>query len=428
MPATVVVGTQWGDEGKGKLTDLLAREMDMVVRYQGGHNAGHRIVVNGEAFALQLVPSGILYDHITPIIGNGVVVDPAVLLEELDGLAGQGRRHQPPGRERQRPPDHALPPGARPGDRALPGQERAGHDQARHRPGLRRQGDPGRHPGPGPLRPQDLPPEARRRPQGEERRPGQGLQPAAAGRRRHRRPLPGRVRPPDRAHGGRHGRHGPRRHGQGPPGPARGRAGDLPRPRPRHLSLRDVLQPGGRRRLHRVGARAPRHRAGDRHRQGLRDPGRRRSVPDRAGQRRRRAAGRAGPRVRHQHRAPAALRVVRRRHAAPGRAPQLADRGGADQARRPRHVRDASRSASPTRPTASATPTCPTTSRPSTRRRRSTRSCPGGAPTSAAPPRPATCPTAARDYVAFLSEQIGVPVRLVGVGPGREQTVSFATA
>ena len=90
MPATVVVGTQWGDEGKGKLTDLLAREMDMVVRYQGGHNAGHRIVVNGEAFALQLVPSGILYDHITPMIGNGVVVDPAVLLDELDRLIDKG--------------------------------------------------------------------------------------------------------------------------------------------------------------------------------------------------------------------------------------------------------------------------------------------------------------------------------------------------
>ena len=59
MPATVVVGTQWGDEGKGKLTDLLAAEMDVVVRYQGGHNAGHRIVVGGEAFALQLVPSGV---------------------------------------------------------------------------------------------------------------------------------------------------------------------------------------------------------------------------------------------------------------------------------------------------------------------------------------------------------------------------------
>jgi len=90
VPATVVVGTQWGDEGKGKLTDLLAGEMDLVVRYQGGHNAGHRIVVDGEAFALQLVPSGILYPHITPVIGNGVVVDPAVLLAELDTLAAKG--------------------------------------------------------------------------------------------------------------------------------------------------------------------------------------------------------------------------------------------------------------------------------------------------------------------------------------------------
>ncbi|MBW4030663.1 MAG: adenylosuccinate synthase [Acidobacteria bacterium] len=90
MPATVVVGTQWGDEGKGKLTDLLSREMDMVVRYQGGHNAGHRIVVNDEAFALQLVPSGVLYPHITPVIGNGVVVDPAVLLDELDVLGAKG--------------------------------------------------------------------------------------------------------------------------------------------------------------------------------------------------------------------------------------------------------------------------------------------------------------------------------------------------
>ncbi len=90
MPATVVVGTQWGDEGKGRITDLLARDMDLVVRYQGGHNAGHRIVVNGEAFALQLVPSGVLYPHIQPVIGNGVVVDPAVLLAELDALSSRG--------------------------------------------------------------------------------------------------------------------------------------------------------------------------------------------------------------------------------------------------------------------------------------------------------------------------------------------------
>jgi adenylosuccinate synthase len=86
----VVVGTQWGDEGKGKLTDLLAKEMHLVVRYQGGHNAGHTVVVGGETFALQLVPSGVLYPHITPVIGNGVVVDPAVLLDELDTLAGKG--------------------------------------------------------------------------------------------------------------------------------------------------------------------------------------------------------------------------------------------------------------------------------------------------------------------------------------------------
>ena len=90
MPATVVVGTQWGDEGKGKFTDLVAKEMNLVVRYQGGHNAGHTLVVDGERFALQLVPSGILYDHITPVIGNGVVVDPRVLLAELDMLAARG--------------------------------------------------------------------------------------------------------------------------------------------------------------------------------------------------------------------------------------------------------------------------------------------------------------------------------------------------
>ncbi len=91
MSATVVVGTQWGDEGKGKLTDLLAKEMQVVVRYQGGHNAGHTIVVDGQTFALQLVPSGIFYDHITPVIGNGVVVDPGVLLAEIAKLSAAGR-------------------------------------------------------------------------------------------------------------------------------------------------------------------------------------------------------------------------------------------------------------------------------------------------------------------------------------------------
>ncbi len=90
MPVTVVVGTQWGDEGKGKLTDLIAAECDYVVRYQGGHNAGHTVVVDGQSFALSLIPSGILSQRATCVIGNGVVVEPGVLLEEMDRLEARG--------------------------------------------------------------------------------------------------------------------------------------------------------------------------------------------------------------------------------------------------------------------------------------------------------------------------------------------------
>lgn len=90
MPGTVIVGTQWGDEGKGRFVDYLARESALVVRYQGGHNAGHTIVVDGETFGLQLVPSGVLYDTATPVIGNGVVVDPEVLIAEMDMLESRG--------------------------------------------------------------------------------------------------------------------------------------------------------------------------------------------------------------------------------------------------------------------------------------------------------------------------------------------------
>lgn len=90
MPATIVVGTQWGDEGKGKFTDLFAKETQLVVRYQGGHNAGHTLVVEGEKFALQLMPSGVLYPYVTPVIGNGVVVDPRVLIAEMDMLESRG--------------------------------------------------------------------------------------------------------------------------------------------------------------------------------------------------------------------------------------------------------------------------------------------------------------------------------------------------
>ncbi len=90
VPVTVVVGSQWGDEGKAKVIDLLSKEHDYVVRYQGGHNAGHTIVVDGERYALQLVPSGVLYDHVTPVIANGVVVDPITLLDEIGRLSARG--------------------------------------------------------------------------------------------------------------------------------------------------------------------------------------------------------------------------------------------------------------------------------------------------------------------------------------------------
>ena len=90
MSATVILGAQWGDEGKGKITDLYSQDADVVVRYQGGNNAGHTIVVDGERFALSLIPSGVLYPQVTPIIGNGTVVDPAVLLEEMETLRSRG--------------------------------------------------------------------------------------------------------------------------------------------------------------------------------------------------------------------------------------------------------------------------------------------------------------------------------------------------
>ncbi|HYK69334.1 MAG TPA: adenylosuccinate synthase [Streptosporangiaceae bacterium] len=90
MPAIVIVGAQWGDEGKGKATDLLGDHVDYVVRYQGGNNAGHTVVIGDESYALHLLPSGALSDHATSVIGNGVVINPEVLIAEIDGLAARG--------------------------------------------------------------------------------------------------------------------------------------------------------------------------------------------------------------------------------------------------------------------------------------------------------------------------------------------------
>lgn len=90
MPSTVLVGTQWGDEGKGKITDLIASKYDYVVRFQGGNNAGHTVVHGDTKLALHLMPSGVMYDHAVPVIGNGVVIDPGALVKEMALLQAEG--------------------------------------------------------------------------------------------------------------------------------------------------------------------------------------------------------------------------------------------------------------------------------------------------------------------------------------------------
>ena len=90
MPVDILVGTQWGDEGKGKLIDVLTRDVDMVVRFQGGNNAGHTVEIGKERYVLHLVPSGIFRPEVACVIGNGVVVDPIALDDELRGIEGRG--------------------------------------------------------------------------------------------------------------------------------------------------------------------------------------------------------------------------------------------------------------------------------------------------------------------------------------------------
>ena len=90
MPAIVLIGAQWGDEGKGKATDLLGDRVDYVVKFNGGNNAGHTVVIGDEKYALHLLPSGILSPGVVPVISNGVVVDIEVLFDELDALAARG--------------------------------------------------------------------------------------------------------------------------------------------------------------------------------------------------------------------------------------------------------------------------------------------------------------------------------------------------
>ncbi len=146
MPLDILIGAQWGDEGKGRITDLLAAQADVVARYSGGDNAGHSVTVDGHLFKLHLIPSGILQSHTRCVLGHGMVLNPATLVEEIDSLASAGVEVSAPapGRLPGRTSDHpgASGPGRR--RRARPLRQFPWHDRARHRPGLRRQGLPAR--------------------------------------------------------------------------------------------------------------------------------------------------------------------------------------------------------------------------------------------------------------------------------------------
>ena len=115
MANVVVVGSQWGDEGKGKIVDWLSEQADIVVRFQGGHNAGHTLVIDGNTYKLSLLPSGVVRQGKLSVIGNGVVLDPKALLEEIDRLRGQGVSGLAgqPAHRGERDLDFAAAPGTR---------------------------------------------------------------------------------------------------------------------------------------------------------------------------------------------------------------------------------------------------------------------------------------------------------------------------
>ena len=148
MANVAVIGAQWGDEGKGKVVDWLASRADIVVRFQGGHNAGHTLVVGNETYKLSLLPSGLVRGKLG-IIGNGVVIDPEALLAEIDRVTAQGHRVSP---DTLRIAENAalilpLHPRDRPRARGGARRPQDRHDGTRDRPGLRGQGGAPGHPG-----------------------------------------------------------------------------------------------------------------------------------------------------------------------------------------------------------------------------------------------------------------------------------------
>ena len=308
-----VVGLQWGDEGKGKVVDILAENSDIVVRYGGGSNAGHTVVIGDERFALHLLPSGAVRKDVVCVIANAVVVDPAVLISEIDGLAQRGitlddrlliSENAP-----RRP---GLPQAGGPVARGVAGQAEARHDRSRHRPVLRGQGGTQ-------LRGAD---ERFSRSAGAEQEAPDdpGVQEQAL-----RRSLRGRADERGRRHGelqavcGQAGAAGYRYHGVAPHRdrrrqirPVRGRPRLAAGPGPRNVSLRDELQFELAGRAVRVRRACPHDRPVHRRGQGVYDPRGGGAFPDRVGQRDRPVHPRQGPRVWHDDGPAPPVRVVRR--------------------------------------------------------------------------------------------------------------------
>ena len=186
MPATVIVGAQWGDEGKGKIVDLLARHSDLVCRYQGGPNAGHTIIADGQTYKLHHIPSGILYPDTLCVLGAGCVVDPDVLIRELDELEARGVSTEPirvSGNAHLVMPWHVALDQA--SERRL-GKLQIGTTRRGIGPAYADKYGQARHPRPGPARREDPPPEDRGRARREERLARARLRRGAARPRRRR--------------------------------------------------------------------------------------------------------------------------------------------------------------------------------------------------------------------------------------------------
>ena len=256
-------------------------ESDVVCRYQGGPNAGHTVIVDGETFKFRHLPSGILSGKVS-VLGAGCVVDPAVLLERdrrSRGARDLGRAAQDLG---QRAPDHAVAHRHRRREREAARQAPDRDDAAWDRARVRRQGGAARDSRPGPARPEDPAPEDRDGTRREERLARARLRARAVrarGRRLALRGLRAAAAAVRRRHVAARRRRDPRR----PERPARGRAGDAARPRPRHVSVRHVVEPDRRRGRDRDRDRADADRPGDRRLEGVRHAGRRRAVPERDG-------------------------------------------------------------------------------------------------------------------------------------------------